>query len=184
MAILEPRLFTTKTGETITFRTARPEDAAAILAYIRSVAEETEFFILEPDEFPPTDDEERKRVQDHLDNPAKILLLAESEGQIIGNVSFEIGAYRRIAHRGTLGITVVKQWRGRGIGMALMQVLLQWASANPLIEKVCLGVFATNDTAIRLYKKLGFVEEGLRPKDVKVGPGKYVDAIVMYKFVK
>ncbi len=46
-------------------------------------------------------------------------------------------------------------------------MLLAWATADPLIEKVCLEVFTTNIGAIRLYRKLGFVEEGLRPKDIK-----------------
>ena len=139
---------------------------------------------LEPDEFPETEDQERKWIQDHLDHPGQIVLLAETAGTIIGNVSFENGACRRIAHRGTLGIAVVKEWRGRSIGTALMESLLEWATGNPLIEKVCLEVFATNKTAIRLYKKLGFVEEGLRPNDIKIGPGRYVDTLAMGKFLK
>ncbi len=66
----------------------------------------------------------------------------------------------------------------------MLQTLLDWASVNPLIDKVCLEVFATNETAIRHYKKLGFVEEGLRPNDIKLGPGRYVDTVAMYRFVK
>ncbi len=63
------------------------------------------------------------------------------------------------------------------------ETLLKWATAEPLIEKVCLEVFTTNIGAIRLYRKLGFVEEGLRPKDIKFGPERYVDTLTMYKFV-
>ena len=155
-----------------------------MLAYIRPVAGETEFFIFEPDEFPETEEQERKWIQDHLDHPGQIVLLAEAAGTIIGNVSFENGPCRRIAHRGTLGIAVVKEWRGQGIGTALMESLLEWATANPLIEKVCLEVFTTNSDAIRLYRKLGFVEEGLRLKDIKFGPGRYVDTLAMGRFVK
>jgi RimJ/RimL family protein N-acetyltransferase len=55
---------------------------------------------------------------------------------------------------------------------------------NPIIEKVSLDVFATNHGAIRLYKRLGFVKEGLRPKEIKFGPGRYADGLTMYKFVK
>jgi len=184
MSSIHPKTFTALNDQEITIRTAQTEDAAALLAYICLVAEETEFFIFEPDEFPKTDEEERKWIQDHLDHPGQIVLLAVTVGTIIGNVSFENGSCRRIAHRGSLGIAVVKEWRGQGIGTMMMETLLEWATGNPLIEKVCLEVFTTNTGAIRLYRKLGFVEEELRLKDIKIGPGRYVDTQAMGKFVK
>ena len=184
MSSIAPQTFINRTGQQFTIRTAQPNDAAAMLAYIRLVAGETEFFILQPDEFPETEEQERKWVQDHLDHPGQIVLLAEASGTIIGNISFENGPHRRIAHRGTLGIAVVKPWRGQGVGTTLLQALLNWATDNPLIEKVCLEVFATNHTAIRLYRKLGFVEEGVRAKDIKIGPGQYVDTVAMGKFAR
>lgn len=184
MSSIQPQTFTTRTGQQFTIRTVQPDDAAMMLAYIRAVAEETEFFILQPDEFPETEDQERKWIQEHLGHPGQIVLLADVSGEIIGNISFENGPHRRIAHRGILGIAVVKDWRGRGVGSALLSTLLDWATANPVIEKVCLEVFATNQTAIRLYRKLGFVEEGVRLKDIKRGSGQYVDTVAMGKFVK
>jgi RimJ/RimL family protein N-acetyltransferase len=184
MSSIQPQTFTARSGQQFTIRTAHADDAAAMLTYIRSVAGETEFFILEPDEFPETEEQERKWLQDHLDHPGQIVLLAEASGTIIGNVSFENGPHRRIAHRGTLGIAVVKEWREQGVATALLRILLDWAMANPLIEKVCLEVFATNVEAIRLYRKLGFVEEGVRPKDIKRGTGQYVDTVAMGRFVK
>ncbi|MGA2034976.1 MAG: GNAT family protein [Thermoguttaceae bacterium] len=184
MSSIQPKTLTARTGQPFTIRTAQPEDAAAMLAYIRAVAGETEFFVLQPDEFPETKARERNWIQDHLDHPGQIVLLAEATGSIIGNVSFENGPHRRIAHRGSLGIAVVKERRGQRVGTALLESLLEWATANPLIEKICLEVFATNKTAIRLYTKLGFVEEGLRLKDIKRGPGQYVDTLAMGRFVK
>lgn len=56
--------------------------------------------------------------------------------------------------------------------------------ANPLIDRVYLEVFATNANAIQLYRKLGFVEEGVRSKDIKLGPGRYMDTMTMGKFMK
>jgi RimJ/RimL family protein N-acetyltransferase len=61
--------------------------------------------------------------------------------------------------------------------------LLQWAEDNSLIEKVSLAVFSTNANAIKLYKKLGFKQEGRCPRDMIIG-GKYADSILMYKFTK
>ncbi len=83
-----------------------------------------------------------------------------------------------------VGIAVVKNWRGQGVGTALLQMLLDWAQASPAIKKVCLDVFATNDAAIRLYPKLGLIEEGRRQRDIKRGFEDYVDTVTMYRFVK
>ena len=182
MASIPTRSFTDRMGQEFVIRTPRFEDAAAMLAYIGPVADETEFFVIEPDELPGEEDE-RKWIQDHLDHPGKLLLLAEASGTIIGSLSFENGRYRRVAHRGSFGIGVCKEWRGRGVGTALLGTLLEWAEANRVIEKVCLEVFATNERAIRLYRKLGFVEQGFGSKEVKRGPGEYVDVVWMYRFV-
>jgi RimJ/RimL family protein N-acetyltransferase len=183
MGSLPAENFTAKSGKAFTIRTAQPDDAGAMLAYIRAVAAETEFFVLEPDEFPETEELERAWVKEHLDHPGKIDLLAEATGTIIGNLGFENGPHRRIAHHGVLGIGVARDWRGQGIGTALLERFLKWAADNPLIEKVALEVFATNQTAIRLYKKLGFIEAGRKPRDIKRAPGQYVDTILMHRFV-
>ena len=70
------------------------------------------------------------------------------------------------------------------MGTSLLQAALDWAESSPLVEKVCLEVFAINEPAIRLYKKLGFIEEGRRARDIKRGPDDYVDTVMMYRFVK
>ncbi len=184
MASIRPKTFADSTGEELVIRTAQPDDAETLLDYIRPVAEETEFFVIEPDEFPATADDERTWIQDHLDHPGKIILLAEADGAVIGSVTFEAGSFRRVSHRGNLGLAVVQVWRGRGVGTALLQALLEWAESNPAIEKVCLDVFATNLNAIRLYEKLGFAEEGRRVGDIKRGPDDYVDTVMMYQWVR
>lgn len=65
-----------------------------------------------------------------------------------------------------------------------MDAPIEWASAHPVIEKIGLGVFSNNAGAINLYKKLGFVEEGRRVREIKIGTDDYVDSILMYKLVK
>ena len=182
MAAISTKTLSDRSGREFTIRSARPDDVPRLLAYIQSVAAETSFFVIEHDEFPEPE-AERAWIQDHLDHPSKILVVAESEGSIIGNVSFEPGQYRRVAHRGTFGISVAEGWRGKGVGTALLTVLLEWAGAHTTIEKIALEVFATNSVAIQLYRKLGFIEDGRRIRDIKRGPGDYVDTLSMYRFV-
>jgi RimJ/RimL family protein N-acetyltransferase len=47
------------------------------------------------------------------------------------------------------------------------------------LNKVSLEVLETNLRAIHLYKKLGFVIEGVKREEVKTSSGDYVDSIVM-----
>ncbi len=172
-----------KTGEPFTLRTAEPDDALRMLAYVRAVAKRTSFFIIEPDEFDMTEEEEREWIQDHCDGRGKLLIVAEADGRVIGSLGFDNGERRRLAHRGTFGLSVVDEWRGKGVGTAMLRALIDWAEENPLIEKLNLNVFATNTKALGLYKKLGFVEYGRSPKEVKIGPGEYVDTILMHRYV-
>ncbi|MBN2200523.1 GNAT family N-acetyltransferase [bacterium] len=62
-------------------------------------------------------------------------------------------------HCGRLGMGVAASFRGRGIGTALLKEALRRARENGL-SRVELEVFASNEAAIRLYLKTGFVMEG------------------------
>ena len=137
-------MLATTTDEPLTIRCAQPDDATNLLAYIRSVAQETGFFVIQPDEFPSTEEQDRQWIQEHLDHPGKLALVAEVAGEIIGSLSFENGPFNRMSHTGTFGVSVHRDWRGKGIGTAMLEALLEWAEANPLIEKVGLAVFSTN----------------------------------------
>jgi hypothetical protein len=47
-------------------------------------------------------------------------------------------------------------------------------------EKIFLTVFETNKNALKLYKDLGFIEEGRHIKAIKQLNGEYVDTVQMY----
>lgn len=112
------------------------------------------------------------------------MIVAEVDGEIVGSADLHNGERRRIQHVATVGITVLKEFRSLSVGKALMDTLIKWASKHPVIEKIGLGVFSNNAGAINLYKKLGFIEEGRKVKEIKINPDSYVDSILMNKFVK
>ena len=184
MSAIEPKEFQLKTGEKIIVRSAVPEDAERLLAFTKTVLGESNFYATEPDEVDKMLEQEEELLKDYRDAPGKIQLLVEINGVLIGRLNFLNGKRRRLSHHGEFGMSVKKEWRGKGAGSALLQALLDWAAENPLIEKVCLGVFPTNERGLVLYKKFGFTEEGRRVKEVKMPDGTYEDTILMYRFVK
>jgi RimJ/RimL family protein N-acetyltransferase len=80
-------------------------------------------------------------------------------------------------HVGRLGMALLPDYRGRGIGTRLLSACLARAQTTAL-EKVELQVFADNAAAIALYKKLGFCQEGVKTKGRKL-EGQYQDIVLM-----
>lgn len=149
-----------KTGEKLIIRTAVADDAEALLEHAHIILVEDLYNITTLDEFEMTVKKEREWIQAHFDNPAHIILLAEINGSLVGLLHFENSSRKRLSHRGSLHMSVRPESRRKGIGTALLQSLIAWAKEHPVIEKLTLAVFATNQPAISLYKKMGFVEEG------------------------
>jgi len=184
MSKIAAREYKLKTGEKIVIRTAVLDDAPAILEHARIILAEDLYNVGTLDEFKLTVEKEREWIQQHIDHPAQIVLVAELGGSIVGILNLENGSRQRLSHVGSFGMSVQPEFREKGIGTALLQSLIRWAKENPVIEKVTLAVFATNRPAIDLYKKMGFLEEGRRVRGIKIADGKYVDDILMYRFVK
>ena len=77
-----------------------------------------------------------------------------------------------------IGMFVAKDWRGRGVGVALMEAAVDWARSQGL-HKLSLSVFPHNAAAIALYEKFGFVEEGRRVKHMRRQSGELWDLVDM-----
>lgn len=163
-------------------RTASVEDAARIIELQKRVLKEDDFLVTTLEEFQISIEDEKKWIAARLDNARETFLVAEVAGELVGMLVFQSPPRKRLSHTGTFGMMVEKRYRGQGIGKSLIEELLAWAKQNPHIQKVSLGVFATNVAAIALYKKMGFTEEGRKVKEYKVKDG-YVDDILMYQFV-
>lgn len=184
MSTMRARELGLKTGETVLIRTASPQDAFGLLEIRRSVVEEGQYTLTEPDEFTTTEDDVREAIEEHLEKPGYLYLVAGLGRRVVGLLRFSNGRHRRTAHAGTLMLLVQAGYRGKGIGSALLHSLIDWAAENPLIEKLTLAVFSTNHRAIAVYDKLGFREEGRCPRDMKLANGTYIDSVLMYRFVR
>jgi RimJ/RimL family protein N-acetyltransferase len=184
MGNFAPREHMLSTGQRVVVRCPVPEDADQLLDYAHVVLQESEYFLLAPDELQFTVEEEQAWIREHTADEGQILLAADADGLIVALLGFENGPQRRVAHRGTLHVSVAAAWRGRGIGRILLETLLEWATINPLIEKVTLSVMASNHRALGLYRKLGFQEEGRLAREIRISPEHYEDELLMCKFVK
>ena len=80
-------------------------------------------------------------------------------------------------HVGRLGMGLLPEYRGRGLGRQLAVHAIS-AARQMGIERIELEVFASNTAAIALYRALGFVIEGTKRRARKLD-GEYDDNVVM-----
>ena len=166
-------------SDKITIREARPEDAAAGIAYFRRLFGEPGInLITEADEYYPTVESNSRviRAMNRAEN--SLFLVAEVEGRIVGILTLEGSKRRNVRHTAVLGITVAKEWRGQGVGRRLMIQAIEWARQTGILQRIELHVFARNEIAIALYESLGFVVEGRR-RNAVIRDGEYIDDLVM-----
>ncbi len=115
----------------------------------------------------------RAMFQSELGRPGTIDLVADRGGDVLGYIM--VSRYADVWH--ILNVCVRESQRGQGIGARLLEELFERASAKPNLG-FTLEVRVSNATAIRLYRRKGFLEHGIRP-------GYYSDngedAIIMWR---
>jgi ribosomal protein S18 acetylase RimI-like enzyme len=99
------------------------------------------------------------------------------EGRVVGWC--DIASLERpiFAHSGVLGMGVIAEYRGNGIGNALLRSVLESAKARGL-TRIELTVREKNLAALTLYRKVGFRVEGIKQKAVRLD-GEYENLIFM-----
>lgn len=153
-----------------TVRPATQDDLDRFLDLIEIVAAERIYIGTEA----PIDRERhRQRFGERLASESEAELLAVAADEIAGTIGLR-------DRRGLVqfGMLVAPDWRGRGIGRALMQAGLDWALDRGAY-KMELQVWPHNAAAIGLYEKFGFVKEGYLHKHWRRRSGELWDAVIM-----
>lgn len=160
-------------------REARDEDFPSIWKIFRKVITEGEYTPTIRSE--NTSDGHEYSLHEEDDKKKFITVLCEVEEQVVGYATIEESMWDLSRHAGELGIAVLPQFRGVGVGSALLDSVLGVASDKGF-KKVNLSVFHTNKHAINLYKRFGFKKVGRKSKQFYL-KGNYIDEILMEKFI-
>ena len=150
-----------------------PEHIESFHRALDLVARERKYLtLLEAPPLPQT----REFVLDLIKN-GDLQFVALADGEVVGWCDIRRHFFAAHAHRGTLGMGVVPACRGRGLGLRLIQAVLDEARGAGFV-RIELDVHADNARAIALYERIGFVREGVA-RDAVFVDGEYRDAIAM-----
>jgi putative acetyltransferase len=113
--------------------------------------------------------------------PDDYLLVAEVNGEVVGNLGLHASGRGRRRHVGSIGMAVRDDWQGKGVGSALLTAALDIADNWLNYRRLRLEVYTDNAAALALYEKFGFEIEGTLRQDA-FRNGRYVDAYTMARF--
>jgi len=147
---------------------------------LKQLDNETNNMMFEPGERKTTIEGTNSRIRNIHDSKS-LLLVVENNGDIVGFLSSQRGFAKRTRHSAYIVIGILKDYRGKKIGLKLFEELEKWALDHN-VTRLELTVMQHNKNAIRLYEKMGFKKEGLKEKSL-ILDGKYVDEYYMGKII-
>lgn len=170
--------FTLRDGRSGIVRPARPRDARACLRIVTEAVRERPRTL-------SVDEAELWSVREWRSHradwgPRGVSLVATVGGKVVGQLSCTRSAgSRTTSHNAEFGITVAREARGQAVGRALLETLEVWAYEVG-VTRIQLGVFAGNERALRLYRSMGYEDEGVQRGGARFPEGE-VDVIRMAK---
>ncbi|MBE6908082.1 MAG: GNAT family N-acetyltransferase [Ruminococcaceae bacterium] len=178
---LEPREITCKNGKTLTLRSPEPDDAEAMLDYLRRTAGETHFLTAYPEEQTHTVEWERDFLTEMLADERRVMLTLFDGACPVGSCSFQaISPREKMRHRAGLGIAIIREYWGQGLGRMLLREAAAHAKAAGFVQ-LELGVYADNERAFALYESEGYRQYGRIPGAFRLRDGSMIDELLMFK---
>ncbi|MEW6401970.1 MAG: GNAT family N-acetyltransferase [Chloroflexota bacterium] len=136
----------------ITIREAQPQDVDSVVRLIRELAE------MAGEASPITE----AYAAEYLSSPISRVFLAESEGQVIGLLSYSVRP--DLYHAGSSclieELVVQQSERDQGVGSALLSALLSRLEGTDCAE-VSVAAMPENAGAVQFYRQHGLAEEAL-----------------------
>ena len=143
----------------IKIREIEVEDYKELWDFMKKVKGETNFLLGYPDEIKLSYEDEKEHIKKVKTSETSNYFVVMKNNKMIGCIGFNGNTARKMKHYGTIGISVLKEYWGRGIATTLLEKLISWSKEKG-IKKINLDVFENNERAIKLYEKFGFKLEG------------------------
>ena len=168
-----------KNGKEALLRNGDSADGLPVFETFNATHAETDYLLSYPDENSFDPEQEAKFLEEKTNSPDEIEIIAVVDGKVVGTAGIEaVGRKHKVRHRAELGIGILKEYWGLGLGKALTKACIQCAK-EPGYTQVELNVVAENEAAISLYQSLGFTEFGRNPRGFNSRISGYQELVYM-----
>lgn len=179
--LIRERIFRSKDGRSHVMRTAMPADANLVLDFVRLLLRESHRFLNNgPTTFDSvSEDFEAAFLQRYVDHASNFMAIVMSEERVIANLTFTAQNLPCESHCGQLGMGVLQEFQGQGVGKELLLHALNEAQRVG-VWNVQLQVRTGNARAIGLYESVGFERVGTLAAVARI-EGDWVDNYLYQK---
>ena len=170
-----------KNGQKAILRSPSPDDAPEMLAYLKQSASETGFLLKYPEECDMPVEKEIELLESINSSDNSVMILCEVDGHIAGNCSLSFRTRRiKTRHRAGIGIAILQQYWGLGIGTAMFREMIALAKERGVLQ-LELEYIEGNERGRALYEKMGFTAYGEHPDAIQLKDGTLLKEILMMK---
>jgi ribosomal protein S18 acetylase RimI-like enzyme len=171
----EPREYESD-GVEFVIRTAQESDQEELTETIREVAKEGDYF--EAETVAEVLDHEEVLIR-HNDVHSRLFFVAcvGDDDEVAGWVHLDLPETEFLSHTAVLTVGLRSQYRGHGVGSALLERGVEWARERGF-EKLYNSVPATNEGAVAFLESHGWRTEAVRSDHYRID-GDYVDELMM-----
>ena len=168
-----------KNGKEALLRNGDAADGLPVYENFNATHAETDFLLSYPDENSFDPEQEAQFLNEKTESFNEIEIIAIIDGKVVGTAGIEaIGRKYKVKHRAEMGISILKEYWGLGLGKALSEACIHCAKEAGYTQ-LELNVVAENEVAISLYKSLGFTEFGRNPKGFNSRTSGYQELVYM-----
>lgn len=173
-----------KSGIPLLIRYPKESDAKIMMEFINTLSAEQTYIGMQGEQKTLAFEQEFLKKQCQLiHDKQSVFLLVFTGDTLIGEADLRMGE-AAFSHVGGLGISLAKEYRGKGIGSILMQYFLEESEKNiDRLRILTLQAFSANEAGTALYKKFGFQIYGRLPEGL-FRRGEYYEEISMYKKIR
>jgi len=171
--------FVAGNGEKIVLRQAGCEDAEGIISVIKTNAPDRSYVLME---LYGTKPDSVKKYICSMDFDKNLLLVAIANKTVVGALSgiqMDGGKRPETSHILNIGLHIVTEYRGLGIGAQMLMFAIDWAKRHGF-KKLEANIFTTNKRSLHVFERTGFAEEGTRQKRIRIGK-QYIDEVLVGK---
>ncbi|WP_126993507.1 GNAT family N-acetyltransferase [Thermosipho globiformans] len=153
-------------------------DIFNLYEYRKNILSETPFLVTTLDDLMDFNSF-KNYIHFYIENDLRNIFVAKKDNSIVGEITILIHDKKRMRHVAEFGISVLKEYRGKGIGKKLIQTAEKWAF-DKKVKRIQIEVMENNRVALNLYHSLGYKIEGRKKMAVRFDDS-FIDLIIMAK---